>query len=101
METPKLSFKNFVTFFFPKKIVWAKGYPKGILLDAKEIEGKKYLIIAVTNVAFNSGSNEALVYHVPAKKVLGIQRAITPFQRWFYSKVNKPLPSYPIKSLKN
>lgn len=96
-----INMKQFVTFFFPKKIVWAQGFPKGVLLKGAEINGKKYLTIAVTNVAINAGKNEALVYHVPIKKVLGIQRSITPFQRWFYSKVNKPLPSYPIKSLKN
>lgn len=93
-------FRKFVTYFFPKKIVWATGYPKGILLKAQELRGKRYLSIAVTNVAINSEPNQAIIYHIPIRKVIGIQRSITPFQRWLYPRLGKTLPSYTIKSLK-
>jgi hypothetical protein len=92
----KKQFQKFVTYFIPKRIVWATGYPKGIFLKATELKGKKYISIAVTNLV----TNEAIVYHVPIKMVVGIQRATTPFQRWWYAKVIcKPLPKYSIKPI--
>ena len=94
-------FQKFVIFFFPKRIVWSTCYPKGILLKATDISGKKYITIAVTNIAVNGEGNQALIYHVPEKKVIGIQRTITPFERWFYANIlNRKAPTYHIKPLK-
>jgi hypothetical protein len=84
-------------YFKPMRIVHSRGYPKGLLLKATEINNTKYLSIAVTNVL----DNEAIVYHVPLVHVIGIQRSITPFQRWWYGTIiHKPLPKYTVKNIK-
>jgi hypothetical protein len=89
--------QQLINYFVPKRIVYATGYPKGILLKASEVNGKKYLTIAVTNLR----GGHAYIHHIPVNKVIGIQRAITPFQRWWYGKVvHKPLPNYKLKLVK-
>lgn len=93
----KKQFQQFVTYFFPKRKVWSYGYPTGIFQKASLVKGAKYITIAVTNVA----GGKAIIFHVPLKKVIGIQLSITPFQRWWFAKVVcKPLPSYNIKPIK-
>jgi hypothetical protein len=88
--------QQLITYFVPKRIVIATGYPSGILLKASEVKGKKYLTIAVTNIR----GGHAYIYHIPQRKVTGIQRSITPFQRWWHTQVTKtPLPKYHIKQL--
>jgi hypothetical protein len=90
-----------VLYFIPKRIVYSKGYPTGVLVKASDIKGKKYLTIAVTNKAVPGVQNVAVVHHVPANNVTGIQNATTPFKRWLYASVlHKSLPSNKIKKLK-
>lgn len=89
---------NIVTYFRPRRIVYCYDNRSGIFLKATEINGRKYISIAV----FHDENNKASIYHIPSRNVIGIQRAKTPFQRWWYGKVlKKPLPKYPLKKLKD
>lgn len=92
--------QHLILYFIPKRIVVTTCYPAGLFVKASDIKGKKYITIAVTNHAVKHEPNAAVIYHVPSKYVIGIRKSITPFEKWYYSKVlNKQCPKKRIKAL--
>jgi hypothetical protein len=92
--------KTFTLYFVPKRIIVSYSYPDGIFIKATEINGKKFITIAVTNKAVKDSPNAAVIHHVPASDAYGVRYSITPFKKWWYTSVlNKPLPKQKFKVL--
>jgi hypothetical protein len=79
----------------PKRIVWTKDHGRGIYLKSSELHGERYITIAVTNKA----TNIAYITHVHVSRVIGIQRATTPIERWLYKRIGINAPSRPLKGV--
>lgn len=91
-----------VLYFVPKKIVYSKFHPPGLLVKAfEDTTGKRYLKIAVTNHAIPGQKAPAIIYLIPRKNVIGIRNSTTPFKRWWYLKVLKThIPNTKLKAIK-
>jgi hypothetical protein len=84
-----------IMYVVPKRIVWTKDHGQGIYIKSSELNGERYISIAVTNMA----SNIASITHVHVSRVIGIQRATTPIERWLYKRIGVKAPSRPIKGI--